>query len=265
MPNFTKKITMGKFDNKTVLITGAGRGIGQAIAIKFGQEGANVIVNDLNDDDTAKDTINQVTATGAKAVFIQGDISKVANTQTLFAQALAAFGKVDILINNAGVEIHAPFWDVTEQQYDIVMNVNLKGMFFLTQAFVQYLKTNNLPGVIVNNSSVHEELPFPNFTAYCASKGAMQMVMRNLAVELAPLNIRINNVAPGAIRTPINATLLSKPELLGPLENNISMHRLGEPMDVANVMAFLASDDAKYVTGSTYTVDGGLEYHYTEQ
>jgi glucose 1-dehydrogenase len=122
-----------------------------------------------------------------------------------------------------------------------------------------------MPGVIVNNSSVHEELPFPNFTAYCASKGAMQMVMRNLAVELAPLNIRINNVAPGAIRTPINATLLSKPELLGPLENNISMHRLGEPEDVANVMAFLASDDAKYVTGSTYTVDGGLEYHYTEQ
>jgi glucose 1-dehydrogenase len=256
---------MGKFSNKTVLITGSGRGIGRAIAVKFAQEGANVVVNDLYDDENAKETIRQVMATGAKTVFLQADISVVANVQLLITRAVDAFGSLDILINNAGVEIHAPFWEVTEKQYDIVMNVNLKGMFFLTQAFVNYLKPLNLPGVIVNNSSVHEEIPFPNFTAYCASKGAMQMVMRNLAVELAPLNIRINNVAPGAIRTPINADLLSKPELLAPLQNNISLHRLGEPEDVANVMAFLASDDAKYVTGSTYYVDGGLAYHYTEQ
>lgn len=256
---------MGKFTGKTVLITGSGRGIGRAIAVKFGQEGANVIVNDLHDDDNAKATISQVQATGAAASFIQADISKVENVQALMAAAVQAFGQVDILVNNAGVEIRAPFWEVTEQQYDIVMNVNLKGMFFLTQAFVNHLKTTGRPGVIVNNSSVHEELPFPNFTAYCASKGAMQMVMRNLAVELAPLNIRINNVAPGAIRTPINADLLSKPELIGPLQNNISLHRLGEPEDVANVIAFLASEEAKYVTGSTYYVDGGLAYHYTEQ
>lgn len=256
---------MGKFTGQTVLITGSGRGIGRAIAVKFGQEGANVVVNDLRNDDNAKETINQVLATGAKAIFLQADISRVENVQALLTQAVQAFGDLNILINNAGVEIHAPFWEVTEQQYDIVMNVNLKGMFFLTQAFVQYLKTNNRTGVIVNNSSVHEELPFPNFTSYCASKGAVQMVMRNLAVELAPLNIRINNVAPGAIRTPINANLLSKPELLGALQNNISLHRLGEPEDVANVVAFLASNDAKYVTGSTYYVDGGLAFHYTEQ
>lgn len=256
---------MGKFSGKTVLITGSGRGIGRAIAVKFGQEGANVIVNDLHDDDNAKATISQVQATGAAATFIQADISKVENVQALMTAAIAAFAQVDILVNNAGVEIRAPFWEVTEQQYDIVMNVNLKGMFFLTQSFVNHLKSTSRPGVIVNNSSVHEELPFPNFTAYCASKGGMQMVMRNLAVELAPLNIRINNVAPGAIRTPINADLLSKPELIGPLQNNISLHRLGEPEDVANVIAFLASDEAKYVTGSTYYVDGGLAYHYTEQ
>ncbi|MEO7311240.1 MAG: glucose 1-dehydrogenase [Chitinophagaceae bacterium] len=256
---------MGKFSGKTVLITGSGRGIGRAIAVKFAQEGASVVVNDLVDDDNAKETIRQVEATGNKAVFIQADISKVDNVQALVTQAVTAFGQLDILINNAGVEIRAPFWEVTEKQYDIVMNVNTKGMFFLTQAFVQYLKSSNRPGVIVNNSSVHEELPFPNFTAYCASKGAVQMIMRNLAVELAPLNIRVNNVAPGAIRTPINADLLSKPELLGPLQNNISLHRLGEPEDVANVVAFVASDDAKYVTGSTYYVDGGLAYHYTEQ
>lgn len=256
---------MGKFDGKTVLITGAGRGIGRAIAVKFGQEGANVIVNDLKEDDNAGETIKQVEATGAKAVFIAADISKVENVQSLIAAAVQAFGQLNILVNNAGVEIRAPFWEVTEQQYDIVMNVNLKGMFFLTQAFVKYLLQIKMPGVIVNNSSVHEELPFPNFTVYCASKGGLQMVMRNLAVELGPLNIRINNVAPGAIKTPINANLLSKPELIGPLQNNISLHRLGEPEDVANVIAFLASDEARYVTGSTYYVDGGLAYHYTEQ
>lgn len=256
---------MGKFLNKTVLITGSGRGIGRAIAVKFAQEGASVVVNDLHDDDNAAETVRQVQAAGTQAVFVAADISKVENVKTLVQQAVAAFGSLDILINNAGVEIHAPFWEVTEQQYDIVMNVNLKGMFFLTQAFVQYLQASNRPGVIVNNSSVHEELPFPNFTAYCASKGAMQMVMRNLAIELAPLNIRINNVAPGAIKTPINADLLSKPELMSAVQNNISLHRFGEPEDVANVMSFLASDDAKYVTGSTYYVDGGLAYHYTEQ
>ena len=256
---------MRKFDGKTVLITGAGRGIGRAIAVKFGQEGANVIVNDLRDDDNAKETIKQVEASGAKAFFIAADISKVDSVQNLINSAVLAFGQLNILVNNAGVEIRAPFWEITEQQYDIVMNVNLKGMFFLTQAFVKYLLQIKLPGVIVNNSSVHEELPFPNFTVYCASKGGMQMVMRNLAVELGPLNIRINNVAPGAIKTPINADLLSKPELIGALQNNISLKRLGEPEDVANVIAFLASDEAKYVTGSTYYVDGGLAYHYTEQ
>lgn len=256
---------MRKFDGKTVLITGAGRGIGRAIAVKFGQEGANVIVNDLRDDDNAKETIKQVEASGAKAFFIAADISKVDSVQILINSAVLAFGQLNILVNNAGVEIRAPFWEITEQQYDIVMNVNLKGMFFLTQAFVKYLLQIKLPGVIVNNSSVHEELPFPNFTVYCASKGGMQMVMRNLAVELGPLNIRINNVAPGAIKTPINADLLSKPELIGALQNNISLKRLGEPEDVANVIAFLASDEARYVTGSTYYVDGGLAYHYTEQ
>ena len=256
---------MRKFEGKTVLITGAGRGIGRAIAVKFGEEGANVIVNDLKEDDNAKETIKQVIAVDAKAVFIAADISKVDQVQALVSSAVLAFGQLNILVNNAGVEIRAPFWAITEQQYDIVMDVNLKGMFFLTQAFVKYLMQIKLPGVIVNNSSVHEELPFPNFTVYCASKGGMQMVMRNLAVELGPLNIRINNVAPGAIKTPINADLLNKPELIVALQNNISLHRLGEPEDVANVIAFLASDEAKYVTGSTYYVDGGLAFHYTEQ
>ena len=256
---------MNRFTGKVALVTGSGRGIGRAIAVRLAQDGANVVINDLRNDDNALETIRQVEATGAKAHFIQADISSVEAVGAMVKEAVETFGSLDILVNNAGVEINAPFWEVTEKQYDIVMDVNLKGMFFLSQAFVKYVKENNRTGVIVNNSSVHEELPFPNFTAYCASKGGMQMVMRNLAVELAPLGIRINNVAPGAIKTPINAELLSKPELLNALKNNISLARLGEPEDVAAVVAFLASDDAKYVTGSTYYVDGGLTFHYTEQ
>ena len=256
---------MERFKGKVALITGGGRGIGRAICVRFAQEGANIVFTGRNNDENVAETIRQVEATGAKAQFIQSDISQVPAVFAMMKETLDTFGQVDILVNNAGIEINAPFWEVEEKDYDAVMNTNLKGMFFLTQAFVRFVKENNRTGVIINNSSVHEELPFPNFTPYCASKGGMQMVMRNLAVELAPLGIRINNVAPGAIKTPMNAKILSDPALLATLKNNISLARLGEPEDVAGVVAFLASDDAKYVTGSTYYVDGGLTFHYTEQ
>ncbi|PWK26220.1 glucose 1-dehydrogenase [Arcicella aurantiaca] len=256
---------MKRFSGKVALVSGGGRGIGRAICVRLAQEGANIVFNGRKNDENVAETIRQVSETGAKVHFIQSDISEVSAVFAMVEETLKVFGQLDILVNNAGIEINAPFWEVTEKDYDSVMNINLKGMFFLTQAFVKYVKENNRAGVVVNNSSVHEELPFPNFTAYCASKGGMQMVMRNLAVELAPLGIRINNVAPGAIKTPINADLLSKPELLSTLQNNISLGRLGEPEDVAAVIAFLASDDAKYVTGSTYYVDGGLTFHYKEQ
>jgi glucose 1-dehydrogenase len=256
---------MKRFKDKVALITGGGRGIGRAICVRLAQEGANIVFSGRKNDENVAETIKQVEATGSKVLFIQSDVSEVPAVFAMVDETVKTFGQLDILINNAGIEINAPFWEVTEEDYDKVMDINLKGMFFLTQAFVKYAKANKRQGVVVNNSSVHEELPFPNFTAYCASKGGMQMVMRNLAVELAPLGIRINNVAPGAIRTPINAKLLSDPELLATLEENISLARLGEPEDVAAVVAFLASNEAKYVTGSTYYVDGGLTFHYTEQ
>jgi glucose 1-dehydrogenase len=256
---------MKRLDGKVALVTGAGQGIGRAIAVRLAQEGANIVVNDLRESDNSKETMRQLAETGCKAIFITTDISKVDQVQAMIQNAAEQMGGLDILVNNAGIEIRAPFWEVTEAHYDLVMDVNLKGMFFTTQAFTQHLMKAQKGGVVVNNSSVHEELPMPNFTAYCASKGGMQMVMRNLAVELAPLGIRINNVAPGAIKTPINAQMLSKPELVQALQQNISLHRLGEPEDVAALVAFLACDDAKYVTGSTYYVDGGLTWNYTEQ
>jgi len=145
------------------------------------------------------------------------------------------------------------------------LNVNLKGVFFASQEFVRHLRQKERTGKIVNISSVHEELPFPNFTAYCASKGGVKMMTRNLAVELGSLGINVNNIAPGAIETPINSKLLNDSAKLGALLSQIPLRRLGQTADVASVAVFLASDDADYVTGSTYYVDGGLTWNYEEQ
>ena len=203
---------------------------------------------------------------GARRAFaIQADVSDTAEIQNFIAAVFERFGRADILVNNAGLERRADFWDVTEQDYDRVLNVNLKGVFFTTQAVVRRWIAAGTPGKIINISSVHEELPFPHFAAYCASKGGLKMLTRNLAVELAPHRITINNIAPGAIETSINKSLMNDPAKLGPLLENIPLKRLGTPEDVAGVAAFLASSDADYMTGTTLLVDGGLLWSYEEQ
>ena len=183
----------------------------------------------------------------------------------MMKQAVDSLGGVDMLINNAGVEKHASVWEVTERDYDLVLTINLKGAFFASQAFVQHRMAVKKPGKIINISSVHEELPFPHFTSYCASKGGMKMMMRNLAIELAPYGITVNNIAPGAIETPINSALLNDPPKLKALLDNIPLARLGQVSDVAGVVAFLASPDADYITAATVVVDGGLTWNYSEQ
>jgi len=256
---------MSRFENKIALITGSTQGIGLACALRLASEGADIILNGRKYDERAEDAIKQINAMGRKATFVEADMSQLKDVNDLVTKSVAVYGKLDILVNNAGVEKNHNFWEVTEEEYDLVMNTNVKGIFFLTQAFVNYCRNAGRAAVIVNMSSVHEEIIFPHFAAYCASKGALKMLMRNLATELAPLNIRINNVAPGAIATPINHALLDNPELLQNVLKNIPQKKLGQPKDVAAVVAFLASDDAEYVTGSTYFVDGGLTYHYEEQ
>lgn len=256
---------MNRFENKIALITGSTQGIGLACALRLASEGADIILNGRKYDERAEDAIRQINAMGRKASFIESDMSRQDDVTSLVTKSVAVYGRLDILVNNAGVEKNHIFWEITEEEYDLVMNTNFKGVFFLTQTFVNYCRNAARPGVVVNMSSVHEEIIFPHFAAYCASKGALKMLTRNLATELAPLNIRINNVAPGAISTPINHTLIDNPELLANVLKNIPLKKLGQPKDVAAVVAFLASDDAGYVTGSTYFVDGGLTYHYEEQ
>ena len=201
---------------KVAIVTGSSSGIGQSIAIRLATEGANVVVNYRGNPQGADDTVKQIEAAGSKGIIVQADVSKFADTQKLVDQAWQQLDRCDILINNAGIEKGANFWDVTEQDYDTVLDVNLKGPFFLTQAFVRRLREANLPGRVINISSVHEDMAFPHFSTYCASKGGIRMLTRNLAVELGPLGITINNIAPGAITTPMNKSLLEDKRSLIP-------------------------------------------------
>src|SRR5215475_14546308 len=251
--------------DKIALVTGSSQGIGRAIAVRFAQEGADVVINYNRTAAGAEEALAEVEATGRRGLIVQADLGNVEDIRRLINQGVRHFGRLDILVNNAGLETHAPFWEATEEDYDKVLNVNLKGVFFAAQEFVRHLRATNRRGKIINISSVHEELPFPNFTAYCASKGGVKMLTRNLSIELAPLGITINSIAPGAIETPINTKLLNDPAKLSALLENIPLKRLGKPEDVASMAVFLASDESSYATGTTFFLDGGLTWNYQEQ
>jgi glucose 1-dehydrogenase len=256
---------MGRLNDKIALVTGSSQGIGAGCAIKLAEEGADVILTGRKLDERGHEIINKIHALGRRSEFVEADLFNHQETLKLVDDAIKVFGRLDILVNNAGMEKHNSFWDVTEEEYDQVMNLNVKSCFFASQAFVKHCMQEKRPGVIVNMSSVHEEIAFPHFTAYCASKGAIKMMTRNLASELSAQNIRVNNVAPGAIKTPINDSLVDNPQQMENLLKNIPMKRMGKPEEVGALVAFLASDDAGYITGATFFIDGGLTYHYEEQ
>ncbi len=254
-----------RLGGRTAVVTGSSQGIGEAVALRLAVEGADVVVHYRSHPEGAHGVVERIAKLGRRSVAIQADLGRAAEAQRLIADAATRLGPLDILVNNAGVEKRADFWDVSEADYDFVMDVNLKGVFFTTQAFVRHLLAAKRPGKVINMSSVHEELPFPHFAAYSMSKGGLKMMTRTLAIELAPFGITVNSIAPGAIETPINRTLLNDAEKLRALLDNIPLKRMGTPGDIAGVAAFLASNDADYITGATIVADGGLLWNYEEQ
>jgi glucose 1-dehydrogenase len=252
-----------KLQDKVALVTGANSGIGKAIATRFAAEGARVVVNYHSHEDD-RQAAAEARSLGNESIALVGDVSHREDVQRMMGMIVERFGRLDIAVNNAGIEIKKPFLDTTPQEWERVMAVNVSGVFFVTQAAAIQMVKQGGGGKIINISSVHEDIPFSGYTSYCASKGAVRMMMRNLSIELAPHRINVNNIAPGAIATPINQAVLDDPTARAQAIEEIPWGRFGRPEEVAAVAAFLASDEAEYVTGSTYCVDGGLVRQVTK-
>ena len=246
-------------DQKVAIVTGSDSGIGRGIAIEFAKEGASVVVNYAH----AKDKAEEVRQTasqynGGRVFVVQADVSQYQQAMNLIQQAVDHFGKLDIMVNNAGMEIHSPFLDVTEDQYDKVMAIDLKGTFFCAQAAAREMVKRTIAGRIINISSVHEDLAMPQNVPYCCAKGGMRMLTRTICLELAPHNITVNNIGPGAIDTPIDADVKADPQKWNALMSEIPLHRMGQPEEIGKLAVYLASEAAGYVTGATFFIDGGL-------
>lgn len=243
--------------DKTALVTGANSGIGRAIALRCAQAGADVAVNYVTDPEAAEDVRRQVEGMGRRAITIRADISQVDQVEDMVKQTVSTFGRIDILVNNAGLQIEKPFPELTPQDWDKMTCVDLRGTFLVTLYTVQEMIKRNY-GKVVNVTSVHQEIPKPYFAPYCAAKAGVGMLTKVLAVELAPYRININNLAPGAIETPMNIEVLREPGKLERVLSQVPWGRMGRPEEVAEAAVYLASDAAEYVTGATFVIDGGL-------
>jgi glucose 1-dehydrogenase len=243
---------------KVAVVTGAGTGIGQAIAVAFAQAGAAVVVDYVGNASISEDTISQINALGGKSLGVNADISLPEDVNSLVQKTVAAFGKLDIFVNNAGIEKKIAFVDYPLQEWQKIMAVNLTGPFLCAQSAARQMIQQGPGGRIINISSIHEVLPMPANAPYCATKGGLRMLMRTIAVELATHQITVNNIGPGAIYTPID----KDGEMDGKMNNQIlaeiPLGRWGKPEEVAQLAVYLASDDAAYITGSTHFIDGGL-------
>lgn len=243
---------------KVVIVTGGNSGIGKAIVLEMARQGASIVIDYVADPGATDELEHQVNAFGARATGVAADVSKIPDLQKLVDAAVRAFGRLDIMINNAGIESRTSILDSDERTYDKIMAVNLKSAFFGTQLAAKQMLAQGGGGRIINVSSVHEDWPMPGNTPYCVSKGGMRMLTRTAAVELAPHDIRVAGVAPGAVATPINTPTLKDPAAMKKLDAAIPLGRMATPEEIAKVVVFLASDEASYLTATTVTVDGGM-------
>ncbi len=247
-----------QLDAKVAIVTGADSGIGRAIAIELAKAGATVVVNYAHNQQKAEEVRQTIEQSQGKALVIQADVSQYQQAVGLIQQTVEHFNRLDIMVNNAGMEIHNGFLDVTEEQWDRVLSVDLKGAFFCAQAAAREMVKRKTPGRIINVSSVHEDIPMPKNAPYCCAKGGLRMMTRTICLELAPYNITVNNIAPGAVDTPIDADVKADPEKMNALLAEIPLHRMGQPEEIGKLALYLASDASAYVTGSTFIIDGGL-------
>jgi len=247
-----------RLEGKVAIVTGAATGIGKAIATRFAREGAAVVIDYVGSPDTPADAEKEIAGFGGKCLAVAADVSKPDQVKSLVDKTISTFGKLDIVVNNAGIEKKIAFVDYPLEELQKILDVNLIGPFLVSQAAARQMILQGKGGRLINVSSVHEDLPMPANSAYCISKGGLRMLTRTIAVELAKAKITVNNIGPGAVFTPIDKDVEAKPEMEKALMSEIPLDRWGKPEEIAGLAVYLASDEAAYVTGATYFIDGGM-------
>ena len=249
---------MTTLTGKVAIVTGGNSGIGKAVVLALAEAGANIVIDYVANEQATEDLEKQVAALGDQSIGVEADVSKVEDLERLVKAAVDAFGRLDVMVNNAGVETRTSILDTTEAQYEKVMEINLKSAFFGTQLAAKQMIAQGDGGRIINISSVHEDWPMPGNTPYCLSKGGMRMLTRTAGMELGAYGVTVVGVGPGAVATPINVSTMEDPEKMKTLDAAIPLARMAEPEEIGNVVAFLAGDGASYMTGTTVFVDGGI-------
>jgi len=244
--------------DKVAIVTGGNSGIGKAIVLELAKQGANIVIDYRSHPEATEELEEEVAALGDQVIGVQADVSKLPDLQNLIDTTVQHFGHVDIMVNNAGVETRTSILDTTEQQYDMVLDVNLKSAFFGTQYAAKQMIKQGTGGRIINITSVHEDWPMPGNTAYCLSKGGMRMLTRTAGMELGPQGVLVVGLGPGAVATPINASTMQDPAKMQTLDNAIPLGRIAQPEEIAKVVAFLDGNGATYMTATTVFADGGL-------
>jgi len=247
-----------ELDGKVAIVTGGNTGIGKAVVLALAAKGAKVVIDYVTNQQAEDELEQQIAALGEVAVGVQADVSKVEDLQRLIDAAVSNFGRLDVMVNNAGIETRTSILDTTEEQYEKVLAINLKSAFFGTQLAAKQMIAQGGGGRIINMTSVHEDWPMPGNTPYCLSKGGMRMLTRTAGVELAPHNVLVVGVGPGAVATPINAQTINDPAALAKLNAAIPLGRMAQPEEIASVVTFLAGDGASYLAATTIFADGGI-------